>query len=153
MINITFLLLACKLFHVIFLWFAFYVAEKAALDAFITRVYVEKRRPPRLEWIPVGVFSAGAVMVMFLILGSYTVLVRSLTAPLMGGYKLIWTLATDLIVAWALAFVASLASAMVSQNQTCMRYKDDGLRGIRAYCYMALCISVVISLIPYYLIL
>lgn len=152
--DITLLLLVCKLIHVILLWFAFYVAEKAALDAFITKVYVEKReKPPRMEWIPTGVFVADFAAVLLLVVCAYFIIARSISAPLIGGQRLVMLLGLDLMASWFLAFMVSLVAANVAQRQSCMRYKDDGLRGIRAYCYVALCLSVVMCVIPYFYIL
>lgn len=151
--EVLFIALLVKLLHITFLWFAFYVAEKVALDDFVTAVYVKSIDPPSLDRIVLRVFIADAVFCVMLLAGVYLLLRRSIDEPIIGGMTIIWAIAADLFLSYIISFLISLFIGRVAQSQSCCRYKDDGLRGTRAFCYTALCLSIIICLPPYFLIL
>jgi hypothetical protein len=140
-----------KLLHIIFLWFILFVAEKTALDAFITRVYLEERDPPSLRNIVTGAFLADFIVCMVLLAGTYLVIIRTITVPLVGGSRIILGVAVDLLLSWTLSLSACLVIAVTSQKMTCLRFRDDGLRGIRAVFGTSLVMCIFICVVPYFL--
>lgn len=151
--NILFIILLAKLIHIMFLWFTFYIAEKVAIDDFITAVYVEEGEPASLMKTVLRVFISDFVFCTVFMLCLYIFMARSSDQPILGGMAILYATGSDLYMAWTLCFLLSTTIAWVSQSQSCCRYKDDGLRGTRAYCYTALCISAIVCLPPYYLVL
>jgi uncharacterized membrane protein YhaH (DUF805 family) len=168
MIVFFFALLTIKLFHILFLWVSFFVNEKIALDDFITKMYIENdvdgntadrggdgpssAVPPPLWRIPLRVFISD-VLAIAVIMTAVTLFARRfIDQPVVGGQKLLMLLFADILIAYVLAFAVSVLLAFISQSQSCCRYKDDGIRGIRAYSFTALAVSMIICLPPYFLI-
>lgn len=152
MIDVFFIAMAVKLLHIVFLWFMFFLTEKIALQEFIDYVYVQGKAPPNLEWTVLRVFVADFFFCCILLGGVY-VYMASLGETIVGGQQILWAIAADLLLAWKLSFVAVGGIAWIAQSQSCCRYKDDGLRGTRAFCYTSLILTILICLPPYYLIL
>lgn len=154
MLEFTFLLLLSKLLHMIVLWTLFYITEKITLDAFVMKMYVDNGdnpdpKPPPLWRIPVSVFAVDLLFVV-LISGALLLAVRRLvTNPVIGGQTLLSMVSMDMLICYALCFAVAAILAAVAQNQSCCRYKEDGIRGIRAYTFAALCASLILCIPPY----
>lgn len=151
--NVFVLVYALKIFRALFLWLAWYVAEKVSLDAFVTSVYVERKGPPKLQSVVAWIFLADFLFGLFMLAVAYFAMARSSGGePIVGGWRVLLTAAADLYICWQLGFFCSLAVVIVAQKQTCCRYKDDGLRGIRASFVLAFLLSLTVSAPPYFLI-
>ena len=156
MLEFLFLVFLAKLIHSLFIWSAFFVSEKIALDEYISVMYIDNDgtseiKPPALWRIPLRVFIADIVVIALIMTMIYLVVARMIEEPIVGGSKLLFMIFVDLAISYSISFIVAIALSRVSQNQTCCRFKDDGLRGIRAYCFTALCVTLVICLPPYYL--
>jgi hypothetical protein len=152
--HVVILTYLIKVIHSVFLWFAFYVGEKVALDDFITAVYVERKSPPRLQNIVVRVFIADFIFCVVLLGALYAVLAQTNGGePLVGGWKLFTSVVLDTFLTWKLSLVASCVVAIVAQRGTCCRYVDDGLRGTRAVFQLGVLLSLMLNAVPYFLIL
>lgn len=147
------LVLLSKVVHIMFIWFLLFIAEKCAIDAFIQGVYIESKDPPRLGKFVSWAFAFDILFCLVFTVFVYMCIARFITEPLIGGQSILIAIAFDMYVSLTLSMMASLVVAKVTQNRSCLRYKDDGLRGIRAFFLLALCISVVLCLPPYYLLL
>jgi hypothetical protein len=151
--NTHLLAIVIKSVHILFLWIIFYVAEKVALDRFIHYVYIKDAKPPSLQDIAVQVFVTDSIL-MFLVLALvYLFVSRIIDEPLMGGNTMFINVGIDMLISIMFASLATISIAAVSQSQSCTRFKDDGLRGTRAFCELALLISVVFVALPYYMLL
>ena len=167
--ELLFIVFAAKLFHMLFLWLAFWVGEKAALDAFITNMYInaplansppagessssKSNKPPSLIVLTVCIFLVDLMVFLIIPVCVYYTFARLIKVPRIGGTRVITVVMVDAAIAWFMAFVVSLAYASIAQNQSYCSYADDGLRGIRAYTSMALCTSLLLILPPYFLLI
>ena len=150
--DIFIICLVVKLLHALFLWFMFFLAEKIALQAFITTVYVDGAEPPTLTPTVLRVFIADAVFCFILFAGVYFY-ISSGEDAVIGGRHILFAIGADLLLTWKLSFIVTSGVAWIAQSQSCCRFKDDGLRGIRAFCLTSLYLSLVILGPPYYMIL
>ena len=148
---LVFIVLTAKLFHMIFLWTAFSIMEKVALDEYVTAAYIDRTKLPSLWWVAVRVFLIDLIVLALIPTIALLAIPRFLDRPLVGGNRMVIAVTFDALAAWALGLCASVAYASVAQNQNCCRYADDGMRGIRAYVALSTAISLLLILPPYFL--
>ena len=159
MLDFTFYIFLSKFLHSLYLWVSFSINEKIALDKYVEVMYIEgadqvdRPTPPPLWHIPLRVFIPDLAIIALITATIYLVVTRLIEEPIIGGSKVFMLIATDLILSMVLAFIASVGISLVAQNQTCCRYADDGVRGIRAYCLIALAISLALCLPPFFLLI
>ena len=161
MLEFLLYIFLAKAIHNTLLWVNLFINEKIAIDGFIQHMYVnspdklgdgdEPLKPPPLWYITVRVFLADYLVIALIIFILYLMYSGSLTAPVVGGRRLFLLIAVDLLLTHTISFLVCLGIASASQKQTCCRYKDDGIRGIRAYCFTALVVTLPLSLLPFYL--
>lgn len=155
--DFLFLLLSAKTLHMIILWLAFVVNEKIAQERFITAMYIDntdgtdRATPPPLWQLAVSVFIADSIAVALVLMALFLITSRLITDDIVGGAHLMKLVALDQLVALCLAFSVATVLANISQNQTCCRFKDDGIRGIRAYVFAALSVSIILCIPPYFM--
>jgi hypothetical protein len=143
---------AFKFVRAMVFWVALYVMEKVYQDAYVQAVLVEGKPPPDLWGI-----VATAVAVEFgamLVLAAVLLLVQSKYKAASNTFVLDDGLMAALAKDYAVGSVAILAVgtllARAAENGQLFRYRDDGLRGIRALCNMVLYVSFVVFAIPFY---
>jgi hypothetical protein len=133
-------------------WIVLYVTEKFYQDAYVQRVLVEDHKPPKLMGL-VGV-ALGAELAIMLMLGVILLLVK-------GKYKtrantfvlddaLLRCIAVDYALSTVVIGVICVLLARAAESNRLFRYKDDGLRGIRALCNLVLYVSFVVLVMPFY---
>jgi hypothetical protein len=138
-----------KVLHFAVLWIVFYFSEKIVLDAFINNVYVDGVDPPDVAKMFVYVFIFDFLLLIPILFGIYMA-IASGPKDIPGGKNVMTNVTLDLFISWNVAFLVCVAIAYVSESQTC-RYKDDGLRGIRAVFQINFYVAALLLLPPYYL--
>ena len=148
--SFTFVALS-KVLHFVILWVVFYFSEKIILDSFINNVYVDGVDPPGIAKMFVYIFIFDFLFLIPVLFGVY-MSIASGSKDVPGGKNLMTNVTLDLFISWNVAFLACVAIAYVSESQSCCRYKDDGLRGIRAVFQINFYVAALLLLPPYYLI-
>lgn len=144
------LVVISKILHFAILWLVFYLSEKILLDAFINNVYVDGVDPPSIAKGFVYIFIFDFVLLIPILFGLYMYLASG-SKDLPGGKAMMTNVTLDLFISWNVAFLTCVAIAYVSESQSCCRYKDDGLRGIRAVFQINFYVAALLILPPYFL--
>lgn len=140
-----------KLVRFLVLWIALFVTEKVYQDAYVSTVLVLDRPPPDLR--PVVVYALLVDFVFF----TFTMLVIQLLRAQNPGSRyaidsnLVTLLIVDYIASTLVLGVVGWSVSSVVQNRDVLRYKDDGLRSIRALGTLLLYGALVTISVPYYL--
>lgn len=142
-----------KLVRFLILWVALFVTEKVYQDMYVSTVLIRDSAPPDLR--PVVVY---ALLVDFVFFAFILMLVSLLRAQNPSKtYAIDGNLVTMLVVDYLASTVAigivGFGIASVVQDKTILRYRDDGLRSIRALGTLLLYASLLLMAIPYYLLL
>ena len=147
------LLHALKLGRVGAMWLALFAAEKVYLDAYVQRTLVQQRPPPSLYGLVLTAVGLEAALALCagLSLAFVARVYRRLSPALVLDGQLLGLAAKD--YAWTTAAFAAVALlvARVVQGSRALRYRDDGMRGIRALSVMLLPVAAVILSLPMYL--
>lgn len=140
-----------KLVRFMVIWVALFVTEKVYQDMYVSTVLIQDTAPPDLR--PVVVY---ALLVDFVFFAFILMLISLLRAQnpaktyAIDG-TLIVLLVVDYLVSVLVLLVIGLGVASVVQDRNILRYRDDGLRSIRALGTLVLYASLVVLAIPYYL--
>jgi hypothetical protein len=143
---------AFKFVRAMVFWVALYVMEKVYQDAYVQAVLVEGKPPPKLAGIvatAVGI-EFGVMLVMAVVLMLVESKYKTGDNTFVLDDRLIATLAKDYVVGTVAILAVGTLIARAAENGRLFRYKDDGLRGIRALCNMVLYVSFVVFAIPFY---
>lgn len=142
-----------KLVRFLMLWIALFVTEKVYQDAYVSSVLIRDRTPPDLR--PVVVY---ALLVDFVFFTFMLFVIQLLRAQDRGrtyaidGY-LVSALVVDYVGSTIVLGIVGWGVATVVQDREILRYRDDGLRSIRALGTLLLYGALVTLLVPYYLLL
>lgn len=139
-----------KLLRFSVIWISLFVVEKVYQDAYVSKVLIRDGEPPDLRPIVLYTLLVDFVFSVFVL-----VIVALLNAQNQGPtYAIDSVLAQALIVDYvsSTSVMAALGwgVATVVQDKKLLRYKDDGLRSIRALGTLILYGSLVTLLLPYY---
>ena len=119
-------------------------------QVYMDKVLINQENPPKLE----------NFVIMFILLNLLTMLMIGIgfqvALPYIGGGEksgnLLQMLVVDFMIYLALLTVTSSIIADVMYNKKFFMYKDDGLRAIRALKDIMLKLSIVFSVVPYFLV-
>lgn len=143
-----------KTYRVAVLWFIMYLVEKVYLDMYLNRVFLQDKKPVSLLsyiWIVMS-FENVAFLLMLLVL---FLMMQRFKGP-SNSFAIDKDLLTALLVDYALSTVLILslgaAIANVVQDTRLFRYSHDGLRGIRACGELLAQVSLIILVIPFFLV-
>jgi hypothetical protein len=157
-----------KVLRVLVLWVALYVVDKAYQDAYVQRVLVGAdppqdpqarpkgtQAPPNLAWaVPLALLGEGAFCLLLLVVLS---LLKARYKHPANTYVIDGDMLALLVADYAATTSALLVLgpllAVVVQSRRLFRYRDDGLRGIRAYCGLMLVVSALVLALPLYAVL
>jgi hypothetical protein len=149
----VFALHGIKLVRVAAVWLALFVAERVYLDLYVQRTLVRGGAPPPLYGLvllAVGLEALAALAGGLLLAFAATVYRRLSPALVLDGQLLRLALKD---YAWTTAafLAAALLLARVVQGSRALRYRDDGMRAIRAFSVMLLPVAAVLLSLPMYL--
>lgn len=146
---------AVKFLRFMILWIALYVVEKVFQDAYVSNVLVRDGKPPDLR--PLVVYALLVDFVFFTVVMVILQLLRAQNASTGTNYaidsNLMSVLVVDYIASVAIIGGTGWGVATVIQDRKLLRYRDDGLRSIRALGTLLLYGSMVLVLLPYYVLL
>jgi hypothetical protein len=148
----TGLICVVKIVRAMVFWVALYVAEKVFQDTYVQQVLAQDQDPPDLTWmVPYALSIDLLVMSLVCVI---TVLLKEMykfnnnTFVLDGA--LIRCMALDYLTSTGIILCLGVLLSRMAQTKQLFRYRDDGLRGIRAVCDMMLPISFVVIAFPHY---
>jgi hypothetical protein len=123
-----------RIVRVMVLWIAYYFVDRAYQASFVQRTVVDGEEPPALWTIPIAAFAIEAA-IFALVLGMLFLLKARFKTPtntfVIDG-PLLSRLATDYALTTAVSLAVCGGTGLVAQDRRHFRYRDDGLRGIRA---------------------
>jgi hypothetical protein len=146
------IVLIAKVVRAMVFWVALYVVEKAYQDAYVQHTLLEDGTPPDLRWLTAA--AIGIDIVITGILAVITFLIKKLfktpsnTFILDNGTMRI--IGIDYACSTAVILAMGTLLSQSAQSAQLFRYRDNGVRGIRAFCNMLLYVSFVGMAIPYY---
>ena len=142
---------AVRLVRIMVLWIALYFVDRAFQESYVQRVLVEDRRkPPRLWTIAAAALAIEGVVLLLLSAILFLLHSRFKTAEnafVIDG-PLLRRLGADYAVTTGIILSLGTAMGVVSADPKNFRYRDDGMRGIRAMCTMLLLVAVAVLLVP-----
>ena len=141
-----------KLTRWMIFWISLYFAEKIFQDTFVRKVLTENDEPPDARLIvpcALGIDFLAMTMV-----GAVCYLLSELyktgTNSFVIDAELIGLAAYDYAVSSSVMLGMGVLLGHAVQNDSILRYRDMGMRGIRAFCEMMLYVSFFVFAIPYY---
>ena len=141
-----------KVVRAMVFWVALYVVEKAYQDAYVQRTLLEDGTPPDLRMLTAA--AIGIDIVLIGIIGCVTFLIKKLFKTPNNTFVLDDSILRIIGIDYACSTVVILAMGTLlshsAQSGQLFRYRDNGVRGIRALCNMLLYVSFVGMAIPYY---
>lgn len=142
-----------KLVRFLVLWIALFVTEKVYQDAYVSTVLIRDRTPPDLR--PVAVYALLVDFVFFTFMMLVIQLLRAQNPDRVYAIdsNLVTLLITDYIASTVVFGLVGWTIAAVVQDKEILRYRDDGLRSIRALGTLLLYGALVTLSVPYYLLL
>ena len=148
----AFVINTLKVARIMVLWIALYLMDKVFQDAFVQQTLVNDKDPPDLRWL-----VPCALLIDTVAIGAMCVVLLLLRAMFQEGGRtfvidkaLVRLVAFDFACSSALILALGVALAHVAQDATLLRYRDVGLRGIRAFSELVLMLAMVVIPIPFY---
>lgn len=140
-----------KLVRFMVLWVAIFITEKVYQDTYVSSVLVRDGTPPDLR--PVVIYALLADFVFF----AFTLMLISLlraqnpSKTYAIDRNLITILVIDYVISVIVLSIIGLGVATVVQDREILRYRDDGLRSIRALGTLLLYAALIALVIPYFI--
>lgn len=135
-----------KLVRIMILWIALYFVDRAYQAAFLNRVMIEDRPPPPLWSVMAAALAIEAAFAL-MVIGGLALLRARFKRPdntfVLDG-PVISALLADYLASTVVLLALGTALGAVAQSRRHLRYKEDGMRGIRALCAALLLVSVVV---------
>ena len=133
-------------------WVALYMVEKVYQDAYVQRTLLEDGEPPDLRWLTAA--ALGIDLAVAGVLGVVLYLIKAVFKAPGNTFVLdastLRILALDYVCSTSTILYVGTLLAHSAQNAQRFRYRDNGVRGIRAFSNMLLYVSFVVMAIPYY---
>lgn len=141
-----------KIARAMVLWISLYAADKVFQDAFVQRVLASDGDPPDLRWfVPCALAIDATVMILLCTILS---LVRNTyklpTNTFIVDAPLVLLIVKDYVATTLLILALGVALASVAQSESMFRYREDGMRGVRAFGELMLPVSFVAVSLPFY---
>jgi hypothetical protein len=144
-----------KVFRVLFIWFSLYLASKVFQEQYVTKVFANNEDPPKLMnfilifWGLETIFMAFLFILLFLM----KYLFNNSGDSFIINNDLIGKFITDYVVSTVFIISLGLILASVMMKKKYFKYKSDGLRAIRGLQEIMLYVSIVVLVIPFFVIL
>ena len=163
---------AVRVVRLMVLWIVVFFVDRAYQESYVQRVLVDDgpasagdgggglqdrdaggSPPPRLWTLPAAALAieAGVVLLMSSVLFLLNARFKAPNNAFVVDAPLFRRLAADYAATTAVIAAVGTAAAAVAQDARLFRYRDDGLRGIRAFCTMFVLIAfAVLLLTPFF---
>lgn len=149
-----------KLIRILTLWTAVFFTDKIFQDKFINQVYYDiqnensDRRYPNLHHFIWVVILIDMVLFGLILLASFSAAMfvekTSMNSMFVIDTQLLRLIFIDFLMSIIVIFVLGYILADTIQKMHQLRFKDVGIRGIRAYSTLIIFVNIVVMLIPYY---
>ena len=147
-----------KFARIMVIWVALYVIDKVWQDKYVQSLVKneergdESEKPPSL-W-PIIIIALGAEAVFMMVVLLCLVLAGTLYGGPSSAYfldaSLFRMIGIDYALSTAVLIGVGLAVSSVAQNGRMFRFRDDGMRGIRATCSLLLTIAAIVISLPWF---
>jgi len=144
-----------KIFRMLTLLMVFYVVERVYLERYITRVFIEDKKPQSIVpfiFLCIVVESVGFITVFATLFAIKLKYDTPHNAFILDG-GVIMAVLLDYAISTVLIINLGVVVASVIQNAHLFRYSHDGLRGIRANSSVMLGVSVVLLSVPFHMLM
>lgn len=142
-----------KLVRFLVLWIALYVTEKVFQDAYVSSVLIRNSTPPDLRPLVIYALLVDFVFFTFMVFVIQLLRAQDRGATYAIDGNLVASLVLDYIGSVVVFGVVGLGISSVVQDKEILRYKDDGLRSIRALGTLLLYGALITLTVPYYMLL
>lgn len=142
-----------KLVRFLVLWIALFVTEKVFQDDYVSRVLIRDGAPPDLRPLVVYALLVDFVFFTFIMLVIQLLRAQNPDRNYAIDGNLVSVLMVDYVASSVVFGVVGWGIAAVVQDRKILRYRDDGLRSIRALGTLLLYGALVTLAVPYYLVL
>lgn len=139
-----------KFVRFLVIWVALFVTEKVYQDTYVSTVLIRDAPPPDLR--PLVLY---ALLVDFVFFAFILMLIRLLRAQnqsktyIIDG-NLVHILVIDYVMSTLVLMSIGMGVAAVVQDRVILRYRDDGLRSIRALGTLILYAALISLFIPFF---
>ena len=146
-------LVALKLYRIMTLWIVLYVLDKVYQAKYVSAVFVAHRAPPRLLYLPFVMVAVEGMtfMLAFAVLLVFERRFKRDQNTFIVDETLLWQVMVDYLITTICIFAIGLVVVYAVTNCSVLRYKHDGLRGIRAGTRLIFYLACVIIALPCYL--
>ena len=144
---------AVKAVRFLSLWIALYVVEKVYQDRFVRQVLAEEGEPPSLGRMVPTALAIEAVFMLLVWLALWLMFKVFKTSKNTFILDWSWLRMQYRDYIWTTGAILLLGTAIgrVMEDRRVFRYKDDGLRAIRAHALLMLAVSGAILLVPMFM--
>jgi len=134
-----------RLVRTMVLWIAFYFVERAYQSSYLQQTFVDGREPPPMWTVPFAAFAIEAFLyaLMFLLLTLLYARFKSDSNTFVIDGPLLSQLAREYFATTGVALAVCACVGGVAEKRQYFRYREDGLRGIRAVSLMMFLVSAV----------
>jgi hypothetical protein len=142
-----------KLYRIMCLWAVLYLMDKVYQIRFLERVFVEDAAPPSLMYWPFVLIAAESSMflLMFAIILVMERRFKSVQNTFVIDETLLLQLLTDYVLTTLSMFLTCNIVVNAVMNCSTMRYKHDGMRGIRSASRLMFSMCATILAVPCFL--
>ncbi len=152
------LLYIFKVTRIMVLWIALYTLDKVWQDEYVRSLVEneengdEKADPPSL--LPIIVMALGMEAIVMMVIVLVLCLVRinygGANSRFLIDQRMLRMLGVDYFISTVLLLLLGVGVSAAAQDLRILRYREDGMRGIRATCTILLLCAAVVLLLPLY---
>lgn len=151
-----------KLLQLMIIWISVYIAERIFQMQFVKKMYLDdaliesNKTPPDLQYlviiaVVINVVLTSCFIILLVVLSNYvTSIEKTGTFVNVFSTELVKLLVYDYALSVLLSATVGIMVASSLQRNSSLRYRDVGIRGIRAFADMLLFIFMIVSAVPYY---
>lgn len=143
-----------KLYRILALYIVLFVVDKVWQAKYVDDVYVQHGQPPSLILLPFAMVAIEgmAFLLVFVVLLVFERRFKNTLNTFVVDETLLWQVLIDYILTTVCIFVVAIIVVTTITNCSILRYKHDGLRGIRVACMLTFSIACIILLQPCFLV-
>lgn len=149
-VNDTVLIYAPKILKVMTSFIIANIAVNYMSQIYIDKVLINQENPPHLRNF-VSMFLLIDVLIMFIIMLIFYVVSITFFSTTMNLSNVMRKIGSDYAIGFGILALFGYMVSNTMYNKKYFMYKDDGLRGIRALKEMMLYVSILVTIIPFFI--
>jgi hypothetical protein len=154
MTKSTIAMYGLKALSVLFIWFSLYLTSKIVQETYVNNVFVNNKDPPSLYKFLLVFFSLEVGLILMLLVVLFLLqYVFDKAGDFVINMPLIQKFVFDLICSNGLILVIGFIIAAVMMKKKYFRYKTDGLRAIRSLQEVLMSVAIVITAVPFFMVM